>query len=125
MWHIRSFWMKLKNLLWRSRVLRKRPGFTCVAVLMLGLGIGPNTALFMVVNAILFWPLPFSSPYRFVSLVDFYSRIPRGMVRLFLDFDSCSRMLQCCHIRRERSRARYAQSIDNAFALRLQQRSQQ
>ena len=61
------------------RVLLKAPGASAVAILALGLGIGANSAIFSVMNAILIRPLPYQDPDRLVAV--FENKLDKGMRR--------------------------------------------
>ena len=56
----------LQDLVHSVRALRKRPGFSALAVLTIALGIGVNTAMFTIVNSVLWKPYPYPDSQRLV-----------------------------------------------------------
>jgi predicted permease len=72
------------------RCLLKRPGFTAIVLLALALGIGANTAIFSLVNAVILQPLPYRDPDRLISVYGTRNRSTQGSVGPtdFLDYRS-------------------------------------
>ncbi len=71
----------LQDFRYGLRMLRKSPAFTAVALITLGLGIGANTAIFSIVNAVLLKPLPFPEPEKLLYMTSASER--NGVVQNF------------------------------------------
>ena len=90
------------------RQLRKSPGFTVIAVLTLALGIGANTAIFSVVNAVLLKPLPFPAPEQLIAIgsTNTHDGTPRDQLNSlcypdFFDFRKQNRTLASSAVYRD------------------------
>jgi len=104
-------WDSLRqDLVFGARQLRRQPGFTSVAVLALTLGIGANTAIFSIVDAVLWRPLPFARPGELVAIGEQRPREGQTMGPVapadFVDW-------------RDASRAFTAMAVTSDFALNL------
>ena len=113
----------ITDLRYGFRQLRKSPGFTLVAVLTLALGIGANTAIFSVVNALLLKPLPFPAAEQLVAFGMTNTRLTGPQSDLnplsypdFFDFREQNRTLASIAVFRERAFA--ITSAEGATSLR-------
>src|SRR5262245_51647918 len=62
----------IQDLRYGARTLLKKPGFTLIAIITLGLGIGANTAIFSLVNMVMLRPLPVAQPERIVEVTPLF-----------------------------------------------------
>ncbi len=70
----------MQDVRYALRLWRRRPGFALVAIMTLAIGVGANTAMFSIVNAVLLRPLPYSNADRLISVWSRTAQFPRGLL---------------------------------------------
>jgi len=88
MWRLTSIETLWRDIRHGLRLMVKNPGFTAVAVLSLALGIGANTAIFSIIDAVLLKPLPYVDPDRLMTVSERPPGFPRNTISpaTFLDW---------------------------------------
>jgi len=94
----RGFWLETfwADLSYALRTLRKNPGFAAIAILTLALGIGANTAIFSVVYAVLFKPLPYANPQQLV--VVFSAKPQEGVAMTGISYPNFEELREQNHV---------------------------
>src|SRR5581483_217107 len=70
----------LKDISFSFRTMAKKPGFAVIAIIVLALGIGGNTAIFTIVNAVLLQPPPYKNPDRIVMVFETEPELPKAPI---------------------------------------------
>jgi predicted permease len=86
----------IQDLIYGMRWLRKHPSFSLLAIITLAVGIGANTAMFSVVNAVLLEPLPYTEPDRIVSMNESGTEVSNRMISYpnFIDWQARSSLFE-------------------------------